>query len=98
MRLIGEELGQMGTLLGALCDGDDDTMMGSSWLQQCPMSFTATGLAALARGNSVAFRRVCDDEDVVLDSVCDPEDSFDVVTALQVIRRPTYLLRVCWAM
>ncbi len=82
MLLESKELGHIGSLLGALC-GDDD-LPGPSWLTSCPMSFTAGKfpLAALARGRSVAFKRVGEEgKDTVLDAAC--QDDTDKVSALQ---------------
>jgi hypothetical protein len=83
MVLESQELGQIGSLLGALC-GDDD-VLGPSWLTSCPMSFTASKspLAALARDRSVAFKRIGEEgRDTILSPACGPDET-DMVSSLQ---------------
>lgn len=83
MKLKWEEIGEVGSLLGLLCGGDGD-LPGPEWLEQCPMSLTGSGMAAIAMGDSVAWRRIGEGEgeDVVVRGACG-QGMIDAVTALQ---------------
>ena len=83
MALQWQEIGEVGSLLGLLCGGDGD-LPGPEWLHECPLSLTGSGMAAIAMGSTVAWRRMGEGmgDDVVVRNACG-EGVIDTVTALQ---------------
>ena len=56
MHLVKDSIGEVGPLLGMIYTGED--VLCSTWLNECHLSISWCGFAAISRGSSVAYMRL----------------------------------------